>query len=153
MRQSGFTTIEMAIVVVLIGLLVGLSFPKIRQGLDKANVRSARVDITTFVALARNAGVRRGCTGVVHFAYGMQSRVWVTACPRYNPGAGTVDTIASIDNLENRYSVSITSSADSLLFDPRGLSITGATAVVRFTGNVNSSTDSVVINQLGKVVR
>ena len=153
MRRSGFTIVEMAIVIVLIGLLTLISFPKIRSGLDKASVRSARVDVATFVSLARNAAVRRGCQGVVHFAYGTQSRVWVTACPRYQAGVGTVDTIASIDNLENRYSVSLTSTSDSVQFDPRGLRIVNAMTVVYFTGNVNSSTDSLLINQLGKVVR
>jgi prepilin-type N-terminal cleavage/methylation domain-containing protein len=153
MRRSGFTLVEMAIVIVLIGILTGLTFPKIRDALDKTSVRSARVDVATFVALARNAAVRRGCQGVVHFVYGTQSRVWVTACPRYLPGTGTVDTIASIDNLENRYSVSLTSTSDSVQFDPRGLRIVFATTVVRFTGNVNSNTDSLVINQIGKVVR
>src|ERR1051325_9366247 len=42
MKRSGFTTIEMVIVVVLIGIIDAIGFPKIRQSLDKANVRSAR---------------------------------------------------------------------------------------------------------------
>jgi hypothetical protein len=90
---------------------------------------------------------------VIHFSYGAGSAVWVTACPRLGPGAGSVDTVASIDSLGQRYSVSLTSTSDSLQFDPRGLEMDNVTTVVRFTGNVASNTDSLVINPLGKVVR
>src|SRR6266849_1974203 len=69
-RRSGFTTIELLIVIVLIGAVTVITFPKIRQTLDKTSVRAARVDVTTFAALARAAAVRRGCRGVIHFAYG-----------------------------------------------------------------------------------
>lgn len=153
MRRTGFTTIELLIVIIIMGVIAALTFPKIRQGLDKANVRAARVDVGTFVALARASAVQRGCQGVIHFAYGSTSRVWVTACPRYLPGTGTVDTVASIDNLENRYTVSLTSTSDSVQFDPRGLRLDNNTTVVRFTGGVGSNTDSVLINPIGKVVR
>lgn len=153
MHRSGFTTIEMLIVIVLIGAVTVIMFPKIRQTLDKTSVRAARVDVTTYTALAKASAVRRGCSGVIHFSYGAQSAVWVTACPRLAPGGGTVDTVASIDSLARRYSVSITSTSDSLQFDPRGLEMNNVITVVRFTGNVASNTDSVVINPLGKVVR
>lgn len=153
MHRSGFTTIELLIVIVLIGTVTVITFPKIRQALDKTNVRAARVDVATFAALAKASAVRRGCRGVIHFSYGAGSAVWVTACPRLAPGGGTVDTVASIDSVGNRYSVSLTSTSDSLQFDPRGLEMDNVTTVVRFTGNVASNTDSVVINPLGKVVR
>jgi len=152
-HRSGFTTIELLIVIVLIGAVTVITFPKIRQALDKTSVRSARVDVTTYAALAKAAAVRRGCRGVIHFSYGAGSAVWVTACPRLAPGGGTVDTVASIDSVGNRYSVSLTSTSDSLQFDPRGLEMDNVTTVVRFTGNVAGNKDSVVINPLGKVVR
>src|SRR5438309_409300 len=67
MKRSGFTTIEMVIVVVLIGLIAAIGFPKIRQSLDKANVRSARAAVGTLAATARAAAIQRGCPGVIHF--------------------------------------------------------------------------------------
>jgi prepilin-type N-terminal cleavage/methylation domain-containing protein len=153
MNRSGFTTIEMIIVVIIIGIIAALGFPRIRQALDKTNVRAARVDVTTFTAIARSAASQRGCRGVIHFVSGSNASVWVTACPRYSPGTGTVDTLASIDNLVARYNVTMTSTSDSLQFDPRGLSMDNVTTVVRFTGNVAANTDSVTINLIGKVVR
>ena len=77
MQRSGFTTIEMVIVVVLIGLIAAIGFPKIRQSLDKANVRSARAAVGTLAAMARSAAIQRGCPGVIHFL-ATNATVWVT---------------------------------------------------------------------------
>src|SRR5207249_9066797 len=70
MRRLGFTTIELLIVIVLIGVIVTIGFPRIRRTLDKTNVRSARVYLSTAVATARAAAVQRGCRAVVHFTSG-----------------------------------------------------------------------------------
>jgi prepilin-type N-terminal cleavage/methylation domain-containing protein len=153
MRRHGFTTIELLIVIVMIGVLATIGFPKIRAALDKTNVRSARVSITTFAATARAIATQRGCRSVVHFAAGATARAWVTACPRYAAGAGTVDTVAMIDDVAARFNVAMTYSRDSVQYDPRGLSMDNATTVVTFTGNVTSTYDSITINPLGKVVR
>jgi prepilin-type N-terminal cleavage/methylation domain-containing protein len=153
MNRSGFTTIEMAIVLVLIGIIAMIGFPKIRTALDKTNVRSARVSISSFAAEARAAAAQRGCRAVIHFVSGATSRAWVTACPRYQAGAGTVDTVAMIDDVDARFSVGMTFTRDSVQYDPRGISMDNANTIVRFTGNVAANTDSVVINTLGRVVR
>src|SRR5256884_3878425 len=81
MQRSGFTTIEMVIVVVLIGLIAAIGFPKIRQSLDKANVRSARAAVGTLAATARAAAIQRGCPGVIH-VLPTHAPAWVTTnCP------------------------------------------------------------------------
>ena len=153
MSRSGFSAFEMLIVIVIVGIIATIGFPKIRQGLDKANVRSARVSIGSFAAEARAAAIQRGCHAVVHFVGGSSSRAWVTACPRYKAGAGTVDTVAMIDNVSGQFNVTLTATRDSVQYDPRGLSMDNAVTIVRFTGNVASNTDSVLINTMGKVVR
>ena len=153
MRRLGFTTIELIIVIVMIGVLASIGFPKIRGALDKTNVRSARVSIATFASTARALATQRGCRAVVHFAGGSSSQAWVTACPRYAAGAGTVDTVAMIDDVSGRFNVTMAYTRDSVQYDPRGLSMDNASTVVTFTGNVASNTDSVTINPLGKVVR
>jgi len=153
MRRSGFTTIEMLIVVVLIGVLGAIGFPKIRRALDKTNVRSARVFLGTAVATARAAAVQRGCRGVAHFTSGSSGQVWVTACPRQSPGAGTVDTIGPVEQLAGRYNVTLTASRDSIQFDPRGLSLDNAATMVRIVGTTSYGKDSLIVNTIGKVVR
>src|SRR3989475_7111422 len=120
MRRLGFTTIELIIVIVMIGVLASIGFPKIRGALDKTNARSGLVSIATSASTARALATQRGCRAVVHFAGGSNSQAWVTACPRYAPGAGTVDTVAMIDDVSGRFNVTMTYSRDSVQYDPRG---------------------------------
>ena len=147
MRRSGFTTIEMVICVILIGIIASIGFPKIRTALDKSNVRSSRDALGTEAAIARAAAIQRGCRGVLHFGSGALSTVWVTtACPT------KVDTVAGVERLGTRFNVTIAATRDSVQYDPRGLSMDNAVTVVRITGAAGNK-DSVLINTIGKVVR
>jgi prepilin-type N-terminal cleavage/methylation domain-containing protein len=149
MKRSGFTTIEMVIVVVLIGIIAAIGFPKIRQSLDKANVRSARAAVGTLAATARAAAIQRGCPAVIHFV-ATNATVWVTTNCQ-----AKVDTVSGVQQLGTRFKVTMVATSDSVRYDPRGLSLDNLTTstVVRFTGSVGSNVDSTVINPLGKVVR
>ena len=147
MRRSGFTTIEMVIVVVLIGIIAMIGFPKISRTLDKTNLRSARDAVGTLAGTARAAAIQRGCRGVLHFT---ANTVWVTtACPI------KVDTVSGVHDLYARFKVTMTASRDSVQYDPRGLSLDGfpSYTVARLTGSSTTNQDSVMINSLGKVVR
>ena len=149
MRRSGFTTIEMLIVVALIGIIVLIGFPKIRGTLDQTNVRSARDAVSTLAVMARQAAIQRGCTGVLHFASATNT-VWVTtSCPT------KVDTVSGVQDLNARFKVTLSASRDSVRYDPRGLSMDAVSTntVVRLTGGIASHQDSVMINPIGKVVR
>lgn len=149
MRNKGFTTIEMVIVVVLMGVIAAMAFPRIRGALDRQNVRSARAAAQTFVVKARAAAVQRGCRGTLHLP--ADGRMWVTIC-RVVPAAGsTIDTLGPIETLGSRYNVTITPSRDSVMFDARGMKINFERVTVVFTHG--SITDSLVVNELGKVVR
>ncbi|HSB96478.1 MAG TPA: type II secretion system major pseudopilin GspG [Spongiibacteraceae bacterium] len=46
-KQSGFTLIEIMVVVVIIGVLIGLVAPNILGRVDKARVTAAKADIST----------------------------------------------------------------------------------------------------------
>src|SRR2546430_9005591 len=150
-----YTTIELIIVVLIIGVIAAIGFPKIRGTLDKTNVRSARVYLSTQLVTARATAVQRGCYAVVHFTSGASGAIWVTACPRRMPGAGTVDTIGGVEQLADRYNVTLTATRDSVRFDPRGLSTApaGVTTPVRLPGNIAPEPRSLFLNSLGKVVR
>jgi len=152
MRRSGFTMLELMIVIVIVGVLALVGFPKIKDAIQKTNVRSARVAAGTYVATARAAAIQRGCRGVVHFS-ASAGTVWVTVCPRMaTGGSGTIDTIGAVSMLGTLYNVTIATTHDSVQFDPRGLRLNANTTTVKLTAS-SGAADSIVINQLGKVVR
>ena len=152
MRRNGFTTIEMIIVVVIIGVITTIAFPRLKDGLDRENRRSMRAALATYVALARGAAVARSCRSNVHLVSGANSRVWVTTCRTSPPGSTARDTIAGPEFTENRWNHRFQSGKDSITFDSRGLRMTmvRTTITIRTKGDVVR--DSVVVNEVGKVV-
>ena len=149
MRTRGFTFIEVLIVMVLIGIIAALGIPRIRDAIQKNNVRSARAAIGTLVAKARGAAVQRGCKSAIHFTQGSAGKIWVTACKTAN--SALTDTLGGLEQLSARYSVTLSTTGDSVQFMPNGVSPDNVMTVIRFTSNGIS--DSVMINQVGKVVR
>jgi len=97
--NSGFTVIELLWVIVLMGLMAMLGIPRIRDALQKQNVRSARVATVSHVVKARNAAVQRGCRATVHLR--SSGAIWVTACR--TAGAG-LDTESPCPPHATRYS-------------------------------------------------
>lgn len=153
MQRSGFTTIEMIMVVVIMGVIAALGFPRIRDALQNQSRRSMRAGIVTLVATARSAAVARGCEGTVHFVSGANSRLWVTAC-KTQPGAPVAarDTLAGPYWTEARWDHRFQSGKDEIRYTPRGLrqSFVRTVILIRTKGDVTR--DSVVVNELGKVV-
>jgi len=149
MRTRGFTFIEVLIVMVLIGIIAALGIPRIRDAIQKNNVRGARAALGTLVAKARGAAVQRGCRSAIHFTSGTAGTVWITACKVSN--SALTDTLGSVEQLAVRYNLTLTAGADSVTFMPNGVSPDNVMTVIRFTSNGIS--DSVMINQVGKVVR
>src|SRR6266545_5473176 len=135
MKRSGFSTIEMVLLMVLLGVIAAIGFPRVRRAVDKANVRSTPVFLGTAAMTARQVAVARSCRGVVHLA-SASGTVWVTVCPRLRPGVGTVDTLGPVEPLAERYSVTLIASRDSVQFDPRGMSMDNASTTIRIQGKV-----------------
>jgi len=145
MGKRGFTFVEMMVVVALIGVLAAIGFPRIRNPLQKQNVRSARAATQGLVVKARAVAVARGCRATLHLGSG--GAMWVTACKL--TGAG-LDTLGRMEQMGTRYSVTVTPSRDSLVYDSRGLNSEFQQVVVRFSAS--GYTDSTLINALGKVM-
>jgi prepilin-type N-terminal cleavage/methylation domain-containing protein len=144
--RSGFTVIELLWVIVIMGVMGALAIPRIRGALQKQNVRSARVAGVAHIVKARAAAVQRGCRATVHVR--SSGLIWVTACKTAGPG---IDTLGSVDDLHERYGVTLLTTRDSVQFDPRGLSLGNQTDTVVVRNAV--ATDSIVVNAVGRVVR
>lgn len=150
MNRRGFTLIEMIIVLVLIGLIGAIVFPRLRDAFEKTNVRSARVAAGTLAAKARAAAVARGCRSALHFGTLDNGVVWVTVCKVDTmPG---IDTLGGVEHLASRFNVALRASRDSVNYAPSGMSFDNVTTIIRFSSPTGVS-DSVMINPVGKVVR
>lgn len=123
--RSGFSLIELLIVITMIGVLVGVSYPRVARTIDREAVRGARREVVTQVARARTIASQRGCRSTVHFD-AATDRVWVTACPI--SGTGAAVTVGTVSQLSGRYRVDFAASAASLDFLPTGLGI-GTTGI------------------------
>ena len=148
MRRSGFTMVEYVLVMTVVTILSSLGITRIRDAIQRTNVRSARDAITTLAAKARAAAVQRGCRAVLHVTPGADGQVWVTVCAIRRAG---LDTLGGFDPVAARFAVVLEPSRDSIQYDAHGLRIERAAAQIRLSrGEVH---DSVLINELGKVVR
>lgn len=148
MGRNGFSTIEMIIVVILIGLIATIGFPRLRRGLEKQNIRSTKAMIATMVATARGTAIQRGCVATLNLA---SDSVWVTACGvTGNPPPASV-VVGTAKQVRGELNVTLSASQPTIRYDPRGIRLSLIRTTVRVIGP--SYQDSVVINEVGKVTR
>lgn len=146
MGRNGFSTIEMIIVVILIGIIASIGFPRLRDGLEKQNVRSAKALTATLVATARGTAIQRGCAATLNLS---ADSIWVTACG-VNPVAAVVQ-VGSKKVVGSDFSVTLNPTVATVVYDPRGIATVFTPRVVRIIGP--HYRDSVMINELGKVTK
>ncbi len=146
MGRKGFSLIEMMFVFVLAGVIMAIGFPRLRNSLEKQNVRSSKALLSTLAATARGTAVQRGCSATLNMTV---DSVWVTACG-VNPPAASV-AVGTKKLVGEEFGVTLAPSAASVVYDPRGIA-----TVFQTTSIIISSahfTDAVVINSVGKVTR
>lgn len=146
MDRRGFSLIELMFAFVLIGVIMAIGFPRLKNGLEKQNIRSSKALIATLVATARGTAVQRGCSATLNMT---TDSVWVTACG-VNPVAASV-TVGTKKMVGSEFGVSLVPSAASVVYDPRGISTVFQSTTIKVVGP--HYTDSVMINQVGKVIR
>jgi prepilin-type N-terminal cleavage/methylation domain-containing protein len=148
MGRKGFSTIEMIIVVVLVGVIASIGFPRLRRGLEKQRIRNTKALIATMVATARGTAIQRGCVATINFA---TDSVWVTACGLVgNPPPANV-LVGTAKQVKADVNVTLSASQATIGYDPRGMRLLFQPTTVRVIGPNHQ--DSVVINELGKVKR
>ncbi len=146
MGRKGFSIIEMISVVILIGVIAAIGFPRLRSGLEKQNVRSSKALIATMVATARSTAISRGCAATLHLSV---DSAWVTACG-VNPPAASV-AVGTKKLVGSEFNITLNPSAATVVYDPRGIATAYQVTTVRVIGPHYQ--DSVIINEVGKVKR
>ena len=138
--RNGVTLIELAVVLVVIGVLCAIGFPGILRFLDRSHVRHATNELVTVLALARTTSVARG--------------VHVTT--RFDAVRGSVAVIAGGDTILSRdlgvvHGVSIRSNRDSTVYGPTGLGYGAANQTI--VVQRGRALDSIIVSRLGRVRR
>jgi len=126
--------------------MVVVAVPRVAQTVTREAVRGARATMTTQLARARGAAANRGCNGTVYID-AAQAQVWVTACQIAGTG---VDTVGAFEQLGQKFGVTLSSTADSIIFAPNGMAVGNAWVSMRFTrGNY---TDTLTVSPVGRAV-
>jgi len=131
----------------IIGLLTLTAIPSITRIGDRAQVKSARTAMFNHLAAARQAAQHGGRLVVFKVSGG---RVWSEAEPRLVAAfSSTRDTVGAVTDLAREYRLSVTSTLDSVVFDPKGF----GTGTGRVRLSRGAARDSVVVTGLGSVTR
>ena len=148
MGKRGFSTIELIVVVLLIGVIASIGFPRLRRGLEKQRIRNTKALLATMVATARGTAIQRGCVARLNIA---TDSVWVTACGLTGNPPPAIVLVGTAKQVKADVNVTLSASQSTITYDPRGMRLNFQPTTVRVIGPTYQ--DSVVINELGKVKR
>jgi prepilin-type N-terminal cleavage/methylation domain-containing protein len=147
--RKGFTLVETLLVIVILGIVVLLGFPRASAGMTSASIRGARTTLINLIAKARTAATQANRIALVKIE---GDNAFILMRPRLLPGAGDADTLGAVERLGDSYGVTITATIDSVRFDPRGLG-TGFGTGTTFLVSRNGTTETITIDGLGRVTK
>jgi prepilin-type N-terminal cleavage/methylation domain-containing protein len=150
-NRRGFTLMEMALVVVIIGVVAAFAIPGLGDAVARRSVVAAADEFVLTHSLARVSAIRYGRRSELHIDT-LVSRFWVTVDTN---GSGIRDTVGILHDLTTG-GVRTTSNRTLLCFDARGLPVTTGTCEpgdARVVFARWGTTDTVVVATLGKVLR
>lgn len=148
-RTKGFTLIETLLVIVILGAIVLIGFPKMSASMAQTNLRGARTTLINMLTKARTAATQTNRIAVLKIA---GNNAVVLLRPRRLPGVGDADTLGAVEPLGASYGVTVTAAIDSVRFDPRGLGA-GFGAGTTFLVSRNGHTETITVDGLGRVTK
>jgi prepilin-type N-terminal cleavage/methylation domain-containing protein len=146
-NRSGFTLVELLIVITVMGLMGTFAYPRLRGTTTSLSVRNARQQVQTMLVTARAASVQNGAEARF-IRSGNVVRVSVDS-------SGTRVTLISREHYtEQGVSLAKGGAAprDTIRFDSRGMAI-GLTGAATYSFTNATVTDSICVSKLGKVAR
>jgi prepilin-type N-terminal cleavage/methylation domain-containing protein len=139
--RRGFTLIEMAIVLVVIGILAGLAAPRLAGYVDRLAVRRAEDETAAFFNRARITAVYRAAR--LRVSFGSDSLLAVAE--------GASDSIVWRVPGPARYGVGLTASRPEVRLYPNGMGLGAANTKLVFRRG--EAADSLTISRLGRLKR
>ena len=143
-NRSGYTIMEMIVVLVIFAIVTGLSIPRLHTASSSAGLRSARQQTAVYLAQAHALAIQRGREAWFQRS-GNSIKVTVDS-------AGTQIVYGFPHDLSREHGVTIpTTTHDIIKFDARGYAI-GASSVEYVVVTRDGLRDSVCVSKLGKVI-
>jgi prepilin-type N-terminal cleavage/methylation domain-containing protein len=138
--RAGFTLIEALIAVVLMGMLLALAPPRIRDAATSADVRNARAAVANLYARARVTAVQLRKPATLRFNV---NQAYVTV-----PLGAGLDTVGAVVDLGTEYGVTLTPSG-TISVSPTGL--VNANPPITILVSKSGKSDSLVISGYGRI--
>lgn len=139
--RNGFTLIELAIALVVVGIVVGLASPRIIGYADRAAVRRAGDETAAFFSRVRTLAVYRAVR--MRISFGGDSLIALAE--------GEGDSIVSFARGPNHHGVSLAASRSEIRLYPNGLGLGAANTKLVFRRG--EAADSLTISRLGRLRR
>ena len=151
-QRAGFTLFELLTVIVLMGLVLAIAYPRINNIATNSSLRGARGAMITAVNVTKSSAISSGKCAFLKLSSSSVT-VYTTPCQ-----GGTQKEIVSNRNFGTDYGVSVTLTkgsgsalaTDSLGFDPRGIPVVNADTAA-FTITKNGQTRTVTVGYYGRV--
>jgi prepilin-type N-terminal cleavage/methylation domain-containing protein len=150
-RRAGFTLVETLLVVVVVGILTLMTYPRVNAAVTRSDIRGARTRVANLLATARTVATQSSRTARLQFE---GNKVFVTASPSHIVGAGDRDTVGLVVDLNTVYGTTTTLSGGTteIVYDPRGLA-SGFGGEVTITLARGGHSQALKIDMLGRVTK
>jgi prepilin-type N-terminal cleavage/methylation domain-containing protein len=141
--RSGFTFIEMMIVLVIAGLVYAISVKPVRGAFVAASRRAATREVTSYLFRARTIGIQQS------------RRAWLVRSGNVLKvmvdSSGTPVQVGTTIDMNARYGATLSATPkDTITFDPRGfVVIAGSTPKLIIT--LSPSADTLCVTGLGRI--
>ena len=143
-NRVGFSTVELTVVLMLVGVLSALAAPRVYEARDQNDIISVKRQVVSHFAAARSNAVSRGRQVSLHIE---QDSIWVAVVKA--AGDSAISTKRSLTAM----GASVQSTHTQLIYDSRGfavgLPLTGAK--IRVHGITAS--DSICVARSGMVLQ
>lgn len=139
--RRGFTLIEMATVLVVIGVMTGLAVPRVGGYMDWLAVNRAEAETAAFYNRARIAAVYRA----------VRVRIEFTGDSLVAIAEGAIDSVVGRIPGPERFGVALVASRVEIRLYPNGLGLGAANTKLVFRRG--AAADSLTISRLGRIRR
>ena len=153
MSRAGFTLLELVLIVSLVSVLAGVTFPRIADVQTRFAVGGAVTAFMSAHSMARATAIRQ--SGVAELHIDPTNDLFWVEIDTTVAGSGVMDTIGFVVDLGDQR-VTLSSTETVLCFDGRGLASSAsgcATSGATITFTSETAVETILATTLGKIIR